>query len=179
MKKIKFHDTIKVLSLCLLLFVLAVSCKNKKAPQVPPNEETKSSETVKVTNNSSTISAPQAVIEKKSEPNKKVEETQSETSPISDKPSTLFISFYSIGGGIDVKSAQSFDNFISGYKTKSDKTITYDRVPWGREGELDYCVSFAGLNANEIDQFIEASKVKIQDCKMVHFKINGECKRKR
>jgi hypothetical protein len=94
-------------------------------------------------------------------------------------PERLLVSFYSIGGGIDVKSAESFDRFILSYKTSDGKSISYERVPWGREGELDYCILFNGMQASNIEDFIESAKAKVADCKMVHFKPNGECKRKR
>lgn len=94
-------------------------------------------------------------------------------------PVRLLVSFYSIGGGIDIKSAESFDRFILAYKTSEGKSVSYERVPWGREGELDYCILFDGMSNSNIKGFIEAAKAKVSDCKMVHFKPDGECKRKR
>lgn len=178
MKKIHFNKAIRTLLVCLLLVILVTSCKNKQASQVAQTAEPESSEALKGSDNPTKTADSQKTAEIKTESNK-VKENPSETSPKVEKASTLLVSFYSIGGGIDVKNAQSFDNFISAYKTESGKSIAYDRVPWGREGELDYCVSFSDLNAQETKQFIDASEKKIQDCKMVHFKINGECKRKR
>ena len=164
--------------MCLLLVIFFTGCKNKQASQVAQTGDPVSSEALKAPNNPTKTVDSQKPAEVKTESNE-VKETESVTSPKAEKASTLLVSFYSIGGGIDVKNAQSFDSFISVYKTESGKSIAYDRVPWGREGELDYCVSFSDLNAEETKQFIDASKKKIQDCKMVHFKINGECKRKR
>ncbi len=136
-------------------------------------------------------SKPTEVVEKKSqvdetkipsnenkikEENKKVESGDKISE---DLPERLLVSFYSIGGGIDLKSAQLFDNFIAAYKTSQGKSVTYERVPWGREGELDYCILFDGMSSTDLNAFIELAKVKVSDCKMVHFKIDGECKRKR
>jgi hypothetical protein len=178
MKKIQFNEACRTLSMCLMLVILVTGCKNKQASQVAQTGDPVSSEALKAADNPTKTADSQKTAQVKTESNE-VKETESETSPKAEKASTLLVSFYSIGGGIDVKNAQSFDNFISAYKTERGKSIVYDRVPWGREGELDYCVSFADLNAEETKQFIDVSKEKIQDCKMVHFKINGECKRKR
>lgn len=136
-------------------------------------------------------SKPNEVVEKKSQ----VEETiipsnenkikeESKVLEVDDKanedlPERLLVSFYSIGGGIDVKSAQLFDKFIAAYETSKGKSVTYERVTWGREGELDYCILFDGMSTSDLNSFIESAKARISDCKMVHFKINGECKRKR
>jgi hypothetical protein len=134
---------------------------------------------------------PTQVVEKKSEveetkipstENKIKEENKKvdlDNKNIEELPERLLVSFYSIGGGIDLKSAQLFDNFITAYKTSQGKSVSYERVPWGREGELDYCILFDGMSASELNAFIESAKAKVSDCKMVHFKINGECKRKR
>jgi hypothetical protein len=174
MKILQLKETYKILSGTLLLAILAIGCKNKQAAQVPQPEVATTAESNKTAVLSEKSSSSQKAAE-----TKKAEESPKESSSKGEKASTLLVSFYSIGGGIDVKNAQSFDNFISAYKTESGKSIAYDRVPWGREGELDYCVSFADINSEETKQFIDASKAKILDCKMVHFKINGECKRKR
>lgn len=174
MKILQLKETLKFLSGTILLAILTIGCKNKQAAEVPQNKVTTTAESSQTTVLPEKSSTPQKATE-----SQKVEESPKESSPKGEKPSTLLISFYSIGGGIDVKNAQSFDNFISEYKTQSGKSVAYERVPWGREGELDYCVSFTDYKPEETEQFIEASKAKIQDCKMVHFKINGGCKRKR
>lgn len=174
MKKIQFHRVIGSLFSFLLLVIFATSCKNKQATQVTHSEKLTTSAPTKLKENEAHTSESQPAAE-----SNKLEETPKQLSPKSEKTATLLVSFYSIGGGIDTKTAQAFDNFISGYKTGSNKLISYDRVPWGREGELDYCINFSELSFDETNQFIEASKAKIKDCKMVHFKQNGECKRKR
>jgi hypothetical protein len=174
MKILQSKETYKFLSGTLLLAILTIGCKNKQAPQAPPTRVTTRAESTQAT-----VRPENSSITQKAEETEKVEESPKESSPKGEKASTLLVSFYSIGGGIDVKNAQSFDNFISEYKTQSGKSVAYERVPWGREGELDYCVSFADFKPEETEKFIDASKAKIQDCKMVHFKINGECKRKR
>lgn len=174
MKILQLKETYKILPSTLLVVILAIGCKNKQASQVPQAGATTSAELTKVEDLHENSSKPQKTTEIE-----KVEVSPKESLTGKERASTLLVSFYSIGGGIDVKNAQSFDNFISEYKTQQGKSVAYERVPWGREGELDYCVSFSDLNSEETEQFIDASKAKIQDCKMVHFKINGECKRKR
>lgn len=170
-------NSAKALSGILLVLIFLGSCKNKQATgSKTPKEE-------RIVQNSNETPAPKQentanptiVSNDVVDPSKP--ETQSKES--SDAIIRLLVSFYSVGGGIDIKTGQAFDNFISAYKTNSGKPITFERVPWGREGELDYCISFSTLSLDETSLFIEASKAKIKDCKMVHFKLNGECKRKR
>lgn len=178
MKKTPYQAAIQILLGALLFIILVIGCKNKQASQVSPNADSASSEVAKTQPVQNTKAESKQPIQEKAKSNE-LDESNKAPQETAEKPSTLLISFYSIGGGIDVKNAQSFDDFISGYKTSNGNSISFERVPWGREGEVDYCVSFSNLNQLEANQFIESSKVKIQDCKLVHFKINGECKRRR
>jgi|LakMenEpi03Aug12_release.lakeMendotaPanAssembly.Ray.scaffolds.fasta_scaffold241591_3 hypothetical protein len=47
------------------------------------------------------------------------------------------ISFFSIGYGIDVQGLKAVDNWV---KSKGD-SLQSVKQPWGREGEVDFCLS--------------------------------------
>jgi hypothetical protein len=175
--RIKF-SAIAVLSVFLLI-TLSFACKKQPAKSVSnaPQEKVDSKPTEVVEKKSDVEETKIPSNENKiKEESKKVKD---DDKAFEDLPKRLLVSFYSIGGGIDLKNAQLFDNFMVAYKSSNGKSITYERVPWGREGELDYCIVFDGMSTSDIDEFIVSAKAKISDCKMVHFKLDEECKRKR
>lgn len=91
----------------------------------------------------------------------------------------LSVVFFSIGSGTDNKSMTAFEDFIGEYSGKTGKNIDYERTPWGREGETDYC-----LRLNELDEKAQADFVKqttetLKDAKWVHIYENQPCKHKR
>ena len=55
--------------------------------------------------------------------------------------SNLIVSFVSEGEGIDRKSLIDFENFIKKYKTVNSCHLEFKTHNWGREGELDYCIT--------------------------------------
>jgi hypothetical protein len=177
MKNSQFKISLVSFSSILIGLILLFSCKNKQAPLTQNSTDVKVLEVPTKTVEPLQENASNQAIESR----EIIEKPKSEIEASSNNESItkLLVSFYSIGAGIDTKTAQAFDNFISAYKTSSSKLITYERIPWGREGELDYCISFVELGKSEVDQFIDEAKTRIKDCKMVHFKLNGECKRKR
>jgi hypothetical protein len=91
----------------------------------------------------------------------------------------LVVSFYSMGGGIDLDAARKFDTWISGYKTQSGKSVAFEKIGWGREGEVDFCVQLESINQAEAQQFVDEAKGNVSQCKLMHFSVNGVCKRKR
>jgi len=91
----------------------------------------------------------------------------------------LVVSFYSIGGGIDLDAARKFDTWIAAYKTSNGQAIAYEKIGWGREGEVDFCIQLESVEITEAIAFVDAAKGELSACKMMHFTVNGECKRKR
>jgi hypothetical protein len=92
---------------------------------------------------------------------------------------SLVVSFYSIGGGIDLEAARKFDAWIAAYKTAAGNPIVYEKIGWGREGEIDYCIQLESIGMSDASGFVDAAKGSLSACKMMHFTVNGECKRKR
>lgn len=91
----------------------------------------------------------------------------------------LVISFYSIGSGIDLDAARKFDAWIASYKTSSGQPIVYEKIGWGREGEIDYCIQLESINQKEAEEFVSMAKGEVGTCKLMHFNVNGTCKKRR
>jgi hypothetical protein len=91
----------------------------------------------------------------------------------------LVVSFYSTGGGIDIEAARKFNAWISEYKTQSGQPVVYEKIAWGREGEVDYCIQLESFSPTDAEQFVDAAKGALSNCKLMHFTVNGTCKRKR
>jgi hypothetical protein len=70
----------------------------------------------------------------------------------------LVISFVSQASGIDGDKFEAIDKFIRGYHKK----LLVDILPWGREGERDYCMHLKELSKSEQKKFIAEVK-KIAD----------------
>lgn len=84
------------------------------------------------------------------------------------------ISFYSPGSGIDKDAKGMVDNTIQTY-TKKGYTITYSAVPWGREGEVDYCFALQKLKPEVYKEFVNELSTLLKD-KMVHINEKSPCR---
>lgn len=88
-----------------------------------------------------------------------------------EEKSRLIVSFYSIGSGIDGKVHEEFVKFLDSYPKK----IMYKPKHWGREGEIDYCLTLKELLEIEQDEFVRKAK-KILSTN-VHFNENAVCQK--
>lgn len=86
--------------------------------------------------------------------------------------------FFSIGSGTENSYMIAFEDFIGTFSGKVGKNIDYEKTPWGREGETDYCLRLNELTPQEQVNFIaEANKV-LSGAKWVHVYENQTCKHK-
>ncbi|MGK7914491.1 MAG: hypothetical protein AB4038_02955 [Prochloraceae cyanobacterium] len=82
------------------------------------------------------------------------------------------VSFISIGTGINQNAQQDFDSFL-----KSEyPTISYEKIPRGREGELDYCFKLSDLSPTRRANFIEGSKRILTKVNLVKISENSNCR---
>lgn len=81
------------------------------------------------------------------------------------------VSFYSMASGIDTKVNEEFVNFLDAYPKK----INYEPKHWGREGEIDYCLSLIELSPTEQTEFIKKAKAILAKSSLVHQKENAQC----
>ena len=99
-------------------------------------------------------------------------ETQTTTPPPGAEDNYRFIvSFYSSGEGSDYKTKEEFDKFLNSYSKK----IAFEGVPWGREGEFDYCFKLNELSSSEQTDFIKKSKELLEKSKLVSVDENQKC----
>jgi len=91
----------------------------------------------------------------------------------------VVVSFYSRGEGIDDVAVGAFKNFISDFQSNQPNTITVEETPWGREGEIDYCIQFTGNNAAFQTDFVATIKSLLIDCQLAHILENNICRHKR
>jgi DNA-directed RNA polymerase subunit F len=154
--------------LAIVLLIGLFSCKSKTA-----SIETKE----KTTNN-------QPKIVKVEEPTsvniEEVKNTETEKNKEAEEELySLIVSFYSIGAGIDAPVARDFDFYVRDFQEQHGDYFLAERVPWGREGEVDYCIQFPTLNKEKAREFVNKTREITSASKMVHVKENAPCKRRR
>ena len=89
------------------------------------------------------------------------------------------VSFFSIGEGIDFDALKEYKSFIDSYKTASGKSLTYETINWGREGETDFCFDMTNISDNESKKFLNETREKLKDNKLVNIELNQKCKEQR
>ena len=88
----------------------------------------------------------------------------------------LVVSFYSIGSGSDAKAINQFETMLADYQVQHNLRIAFDKTPWGREGEVDYCVRLDNLKSDEQSNFILMTKEVLFQSQLVHITENALCK---
>lgn len=86
----------------------------------------------------------------------------------------LVVSFTSMGGGINAKARDQFLEHIQWFNTQNHCELMYDKKPWGREGEIDYC--FFGNNQILIPTLYKQLKEKFTGIRQIFIKENFPCK---
>src|SRR5690242_5278106 len=102
--------------------------------------------------------------------------TKDETAAISNTYTDVVISFYSIGSGINGKALKTIENFIIEYSKKINKAIPYSKIGWGREGEVDFCISLSALQDEEKKTFTDEIRNQATQFELVHFFQNHPCR---
>jgi hypothetical protein len=80
----------------------------------------------------------------------------------------LNVSFRSIGAGIDRKTHKTFLNYIEQFEKEEKVKLAYDKIFWGREGEVDYCFQYNSLNQKQIIKFEQQLKEVFVESKSVY-----------
>ena len=89
------------------------------------------------------------------------------------------VSFISIGAGTDGKAKDQFEQFIPAFEQKIKVKLAFEKIPWGREGEVDYCFDLTGLDTKKQTQFIAETKELLKGSTLVQYKENEPCQQKR
>jgi hypothetical protein len=92
---------------------------------------------------------------------------------------SMIVSFYSRGAGSDYEAIAEFDRFLADYASKNKKVPRFERIPWGREGEMDYCIQWNELSPDEKGRFEEQLKQILKKSELVHISYNATCAHRR
>lgn len=115
---------------------------------------------------------------KESAANEKVTDSSSKnntmTAPGQDNKYRLIVSFISIGEGTDPDARKVMDGVIENWNQKTGKTIAMEPMPWGREGEVDFCFRLAELSSEDQVSFISEMKKAMEGRKLIQFAENQE-----
>jgi len=122
--------------LIIVLSIIVVSCGSSKnsatAEQPPPPSPASESNAPATSTGTTSTNSTQPASTQNSESGQQAQKQSA-------VKYRLIITFISIGEGIDAKAREMMDANISKYESKSGKKIAFEAVPWGREGETDFC----------------------------------------
>lgn len=88
---------------------------------------------------------------------------------------TLIVEFFSIGEGTDMEAKKRFDLYLSHWHEAGNPKVNFVTVPWGREGEVDFCFTLAGMSADLQQQFISGLREQMSSSKLVRLTENDRC----
>ena len=87
------------------------------------------------------------------------------------------VSFYSIGEGAEGQQIQKFRTFVYKYGQQIQNPITPEESHWGREGEVDFCMTLEGISPAEQQKFIDEVKKELSTARWVNYSENTKCKK--
>lgn len=109
-----------------------------------------------------------------------VEELDDKTLPIPTDAVRLVVSFYSPGDGINGDAVKAAFNLKGRFEEENKVKIVYYTVPWGREGEVDFCFDLKLLNNTKLaDEFVAKVKAEIGTMAKVNIYENKVCRQRR
>jgi len=91
----------------------------------------------------------------------------------------VIYSFISIGEGTDSKAFAILESYLISFGKKENKTIAYDKYPWGREGEVDYCFYLKELNKGAQKDFVNGLNNIAKQSKLIRIYENMACVHKK
>ncbi len=146
----------KTASLILIaISFMAFSCGSSKTTTNGENSSTVS--TQNNTDNTSTATSSENSTTGTTAQNEMTTTTQDQAAKEEQK-CRLIISFISIGEGVDPAARDIMDGILRKWESKAGKSITIEPIPWGREGEVDFCFLLNELSAP--DQALMAREMR-------------------
>jgi hypothetical protein len=88
----------------------------------------------------------------------------------------VVISFYSKGEGVNAKAVETIENFLKEYPSKVHHAIPYNKISWGREGEIDFCISLAEFKGDDKRIFVDKIRELVKQFELINFFENHPCK---
>jgi hypothetical protein len=107
---------------------------------------------------------------------KNTEKTTTTPSPTTYR---AIVSFGSKGNGIDSKTIAALESYVITFGKKVDKTITFEKVNYGKEGEVDYCFALSELSKSKQDEFVQGLKNVTKSGQIVFVNENTVCSHKK
>jgi hypothetical protein len=90
----------------------------------------------------------------------------------------LYVSFYSIGSGIDRTTKNNFDGLIAHLERESGQKLQIVRSSWGWEGEIDYCIRLKGISSPMKEEFLLRARKILGAGEHLLFAENATCRKK-
>lgn len=84
----------------------------------------------------------------------------------------LVVSFYSIAYGIDSGARSALDVYLS----EKGQDLSVEKRPWGREGEIDYCLFAPTLTEAQKSEHIQAVRALLSTGKNLHIYTDKACR---
>lgn len=89
------------------------------------------------------------------------------------------VSFISIGSGTDGKTRTLMLEYLESFQIEKNIRLQVDARPWGREGEVDYCIQMSSLDALQKEE-LEVNLRKIVDGHdLVKMRAGDACQQKK
>lgn len=88
-------------------------------------------------------------------------------------------SFISKGAGTDRTAMNAMNEYLKEFESKNNVKIAFEKYPWGKEGEMDYCFSLNEIKKDKQASFIEGFKSKVGTSGSVLYQENAICKHKK
>ncbi len=84
----------------------------------------------------------------------------------------LVVSFYSIAYGIDSGARSALDAYLN----EKGQDLRVEKKPWGREGEVDYCLFAPSLTEAQKSEHIQAIRALLSTGKNLHIYTDQACR---
>jgi len=91
----------------------------------------------------------------------------------------VIASFASKASGPDATAIAKLESYLISFGKKEKVTISYDKVPWGKEGEMDYCFTLTELSKSKQDEFVKGLTNLTKSSPTVSITENSVCSHKK
>ena len=105
-----------------------------------------------------------------------VEEGMEEKKYDKEKEYRVIISFISIGEGPSLTGHDKLQNFLNFQNENTEKNLKCDTIPWGREGEVDYCFTLEELSEGEQENFMGELRRSLEGDELIRIEENTVCR---
>jgi hypothetical protein len=91
----------------------------------------------------------------------------------------LIVTFISRGAGTDSQTLAALESLITTFSNRDGFKVTYEKFPWGKEGESDYCFKMEGMKKGKQNEFVKSVKNLVKDSTLVIISENAVCNHKK